>query len=99
MDDDDLRDAPPVFVEGSLVEWVGDDELGQQFHLAHGQPGVVGFPEPMAVTVRWADKGGWFNHVGVFMQEWLAPLTQAEFDRRTAQLRQSDWPGFPPGEY
>jgi hypothetical protein len=53
----------------------------------------------MAVAVRWVDKIGWFNHIGIFMQEWLAPLTQAEFERRSVQLRESDWPGFPPGEY
>lgn len=71
-DDDNLRDAPTVFVEGSLVEWVGDDELGRQFHLVHGQPGVVGFPEPMAVTVRWVDKIGWFNHRHAGSVDWVA---------------------------
>jgi hypothetical protein len=99
VDDPDPRDAPPMFVKGSYVEWVGDDDLGRQFHLTHGQPGVVAIPEPMAVAVRWVDRTGWFDHIGIFMQEWLSPLTTAEFDRRAAQLRGSDWPGFPPGEY
>ena len=100
MDDDfDLRDAPPMFVQGSYVEWIGAADLGEEFHLAHGHPGVVGIPEPMAVAVRWVDKRNWFNHVGIFMQEWLAPLTHVEFERRTALLRDSDWEGFPPGEY
>jgi hypothetical protein len=99
VDGPDPRDEAPRFTEGSFVEWVGPADLGADFHLEHGHPGVVDFPEPLSMIVRWVDKSGWFNHEGIFLQEWLAPLSPAEFDRRAAELRESDWPGFPPGDY
>lgn len=93
-------DGPtPRFVPGSTVEWAGPVDVSRALRLQGGHPGVVATPDPMSVIVRWVDRVGWFDHTGVFQQEWLEPISQQEFDRRVLRLRQSDWPGFPPGEY
>ena len=96
-DDRDGPDGPiPRFVEGDTVAWAGPQHVSEMSHLAPGHPGVVHLNEPMSVIVRWIDKVGWFNHEGMFQQEWLEPLSREECDRRTAALRSSDWPGPPP---
>jgi len=103
IDESDDRGGPdgptPRFQKGDLVAWIGPENVSESLFLAWGHPGVVGFPEPMSVIVSWIDKDGWFNHEGVFQQEWLQQLSQREFERRKDTLRSSDWPGFPPGEY
>lgn len=95
----DTVDTVPIFEEGSHVAWIGPADLAVDFHLSQGHPGIVGFPDPMMVTVRWVDKEGWFNHQGIFMEEWLTAISAAEFEHRAVQLRESAWPGFPPGDY
>lgn len=95
----DGDESASPFTSGEAVGWAGPAEVAAMLHLTPGHPGQVRDCQPKSVIVRWVNQAEWFDHVGVFDHEWLEPITNEEFDRRARRLRDSAWPGFPPGNY
>jgi hypothetical protein len=87
MSYDDSRTSK--FQRGDLVKWTPTDEdTATTVPLERNHPGRVGeMTDQWAVSVHWVDREGPLAPEGVYDEDWLSPISGAEFEELSTEIR------------